>query len=204
MKGYFPTARESWPVYLRDSVLAAYLTPFILSGVSIIVFSLFSTHDALKTVTNFDSLTGLDTALPLLSSIASLPSLLIATSLLGSAILLLYKYFKKWKSVVIFLCLFILIAAIPQERSVTDYLLTLGESVFVLAGMTLVILFVLRKNVLSYVLLVYVSIFLAGGLAYLDQPKMFYMLNGAILLFLAFLPVLLYMLRNLRRKKGNV
>jgi membrane protease YdiL (CAAX protease family) len=192
MEGYVPREKSAWEKYLRDSLIGAYLTPFILSGITIFITHFFLSHDTLKTVSNFDSLTGLDTYVPALSVMTSLPGAVIGLSLLGSLLLLLHKFFASWKQVLIFITIFILLSAIPQQRTLTEYIINIGEAVLLAGGGSLIAFFILRKNLLAYILLTYVALFMASGVAYLDQPKYFYMINGAILLFFALLPVLVY------------
>jgi membrane protease YdiL (CAAX protease family) len=194
--GFFPQEKLDKEAYVRDGIIAAYLVPFLLSGVSIILLYLSISRDSLQTVSTYNIIPGLDTYLPLLSTILPIPALLIATSFVGSLVLLLYKYLKQWKYVLLFFLFFIILSALSGQEGITDFALALAESLVIFGGFCLIVAFVLRKNLLAYGLLVYISILLATGLGFIEQEKSFYILNGVILLFLAILPLLVYFIRK--------
>lgn len=187
--------------YFEDAIISGYSIPLIFAGISSVIAYFLIMFDLLDSVATFDIFPRLDDIFPAVSVASELPLAAGGVAFIAIALLLLKKYFKSWKRIVICLIIIALLIAIPQQKTIEDFLIAIIQNIMILTGGILLVAFILRKNLLAYFLVFYSSLFLSSGWVLFLQSNLFFKVNGIILLIFAFLPIILYVWY--KRATGN-
>lgn len=189
--------------YVKDAVFVSYLAQFILIPIALIIGYVLSELN-LVTASNLSVDLGFATFLPVVQEISQLQMAIIAFVTLSSFTLVLFSYTKGWTKLLTILTLIIAISSTTGADNIKEYLTNFVPSLTFLLIAILLIIFIFRKNFLSLIGTIYVSVLLSSGMALLAEPAMFYRINGLILLALSFAPLLVLIIYRLRFKKQVV
>lgn len=188
----FPEGEKEQAAYVKDAMIAGYSVPLIVTAVSSIIVYILTAKDLLKTIGMFDAFPQVDSYLPFVAVLSEFPIAVAGACFIGIAALVLKRYLRKWRTVVIVLIVVAAVAGIPTQHRPDDIVTTVLQNIILLSAGLLIIAKAFRNNLLAYFVMLYYSLFFAGGWVLFVQPNLFLKVNGIILLILALLPLLLF------------
>lgn len=178
--------------YFQDAIISGYSIPLIFTGISSGIAYFLIMFDLLDSVATFDTFPRLDDIFPAISTISELPMAVGGIAFIAIALLLLKKYFKTWKRILVCFLIIALLLAVYQQKTLEDFFITILQNILILTGGVLLVTYILRKNMLAYIFMLYSSLFLSSGWVLFLQPNLFFKVNGIVLLLFAFIPIIVY------------
>lgn len=178
-------------IYIKDALIISYISIFIiipLGAITEYVLKKFNLSSAMMSLN-----LGYDTFYPAISEFNQIIIVMLGFIILSLFILVLFSYIQSWIKLLIILCFVIGVSSTIGIDSIGDFLKNFIPYIAGLAIIVLLTKFIFKKNFFAYLGTIYVLVLLSSGTALLLEQNIFYQINGAVLLLLLVLPVLVYL-----------
>ena len=121
----------------------------------------------------------------------------------GACVLLVMKrYLRRWRWVLLFMIALGSLGLLALEKNLSDFWIDVAKRSLTLGGSVTVIYFITRNNLLGYIYMIYWSSMLSLGVDLFDESNIVLKLNGALVILMALLPVVLYFKNRTLRGEG--
>lgn len=178
--------------YITDALIIAYSLPLIGLAISQSFLLLAISQDWLFTPPPFPILIGLDTFVPALAIITALPLELLIAMAGASVLLIVRNYLGTWQWTIAAVLAASILFSLSAHYALDQMALSIAENLLSLVSFFLAIFLIVRRNLLAYGGILYVSTTFLSVAPYISSDAPSLQLSGIALALAACLPLFAY------------
>ena len=178
--------------YHQNALIAGCTVPFLSSAVSGTLSWVLISHGRFKGITISSAADGIENFFPFISAFSTTLDMILAAACGACVLLAIKRYLKRWRWVLVFMIVSGGLGMLALEKNLADLWIDLVKRSVTLGGSVIVIYFITRNNLLAYLYMIYWTSMLSLGSDLFDEGNMYLKINGALVILMALLPLVLY------------